>query len=87
MTKIVRARLVTVGEFKPGERVPESGVYRVTHDSRHRQPHEVTAVKGEGFPTCNGCGQHPRFRLVRSARHIGELVKIASGLWVKKPEF
>ena len=40
-------------EFKPGQIVPESGVYRITHDPIHADvPHEVTVIKGRRFPTC-----------------------------------
>ena len=30
-------------QFKPGEAVPHSGIYRVTHDPAHAQEHEVLA--------------------------------------------
>ena len=56
--------------YKPGDKVPASGIYKVVHDPRHAEEHEVTAVMGEPFPPCNGCGQHPRFTLVRAAHHI-----------------
>lgn len=57
-------------EFKPGEKVPHSGIYNVVHDRNHTQPHEVTCVYDEHFPPCNHCGQHPRFILVRKALHV-----------------
>ncbi len=57
-------------EHRPGERVPCSGIYRVVHDTRHSQPHEITCVKGEPFPPCNHCGHTPRFVLVRGASHV-----------------
>jgi hypothetical protein len=56
-------------EYKPGDTVPLSGIYRVTHDRVHVQPHEVTCIEGKKFPPCRDC-QHPRFVLVREARHI-----------------
>jgi hypothetical protein len=56
-------------EYKPGQEVPASGIYHVTHD-RHHPSHEVTCVKGHIFPPCNHCGQHPRFTLVRAAHHV-----------------
>lgn len=56
-------------EYKPGDEVPKSGIYRVTHDTSHAQPHEVTCVYGKRFPPCHGC-KHPRFVLVRAAQHI-----------------
>ena len=56
--------------YKPGDAVPNSGIYRVTHDKNHAAEHEVTVVYGKKFPPCNHCGQHPRFVLVRAAKHI-----------------
>jgi hypothetical protein len=56
-------------EFAPGDQVKNSGIYKVTHDKNHAQEHEVTCVAGKVFPPCRGC-QHPRFVLVRAARHI-----------------
>jgi hypothetical protein len=58
--------------FKPGDTCRQSGIYRVTHDSRHTQEHEVTCVNGKRFPPCNGCGHHPRFTLVYPAQHIDQ---------------
>lgn len=57
-------------EYKPGEKVPKSGIYRVRHDDNHAEEHEVTCVYDETFPPCNHCGRHPRFTLVRAATHI-----------------
>jgi CheY-like chemotaxis protein len=49
--------------FKPGERVPDTGVYHVFH-RRHRAAHESSLLQGEVFPNCNKCGDHVRFQLV-----------------------
>ncbi len=57
-------------QYKPGEKVPKSGIYRVVHDQEHDVSHEVTCVLGEPFPPCNGCGHGVRFTLVRAASHI-----------------
>lgn len=57
--------------YKPGDTVPESGIYKVTHDPKHAATHEVTCIEGKTFPPCKGC-DHPRFVLVRSAKHIKE---------------
>jgi len=57
-------------EFKPGDMVMKSGIYKVTHDG-HSPPHEVTCVMGEPFPPCNTCS-HPRFVLVRTAHHVAK---------------
>ena len=56
-------------EFKPGESVPSSGVYRVLHKA-HREEHDATLREGEQFPTCTVCYQEVRFRLVQSAKLI-----------------
>jgi hypothetical protein len=44
-------------EYKPGDVVPKSGVYRFVHDPElaHADPEEITAVEGELFPTCPHC--------------------------------
>jgi hypothetical protein len=55
--------------FKPGDDVPNSGIYRVVHDPKHAQEHEVTCISGKKFPPCRGCA-HPRFVLVKAALHI-----------------
>jgi hypothetical protein len=57
-------------EFKPGEKVPLSGIYKVVHDSDHAEEHEVTCVFGKKFPPCNHCSAHVRFVLVHGARHV-----------------
>lgn len=56
-------------EYKPGDIVPISGIYTVTHDKNHHENHEVTCVKGKKFPPCAGC-DHPRFKLKHAAEHI-----------------
>ena len=56
--------------FKPGETVPQSGIYDVLHDPAHEQKHQVTCVYGEPFPPCNHCGHKVRFRLAIAAIHI-----------------
>jgi hypothetical protein len=57
--------------FKPGEEVPESGVYSVRHQF-HRENHSATIFKGERFPACIHCGTTVRFVLFRRATRIME---------------
>ena len=61
-------------EFKPGDKVPTSGIYDVIHDKldgdEHAPPHEVTAIAGRVFPPCRGCHHGVRFRLQRPADHV-----------------
>ena len=62
--------MVSTGDiFKPDDVVPTSGIYRVLHDPKHAQEHEVTCISGKRFPPCGKC-PHPRFILVRAAHHI-----------------
>ena len=60
-------------EYKPGDVVPKSGVYRFVHDPDHAHPHgepeEINAVKGELFPTCRHCGEG-RGRIVDNAFNV-----------------
>ena len=57
-------------EFRPGEKVPHSGIYKVKHDRQHASANEVTCVFGKVFPKCKSCGQLARFKLVRKAQHV-----------------
>jgi YjzC-like protein len=60
-------------EFKPGEIVPQSGIYTITHDPAHADmPHEVTVIKGRRFPTCRHC-KGISFELAHAAKHVGEI--------------
>jgi hypothetical protein len=60
-------------EYKPGEIVPQSGIYTISHDPAHADmPHEVTVIKGRRFPTCRHC-EGVTFELVHAARHVGEI--------------
>jgi hypothetical protein len=43
-------------EFRPGEIVPQAGIYTITHDPAHAgMPHDVTVIKGRRFPSCRHC--------------------------------
>jgi hypothetical protein len=60
-------------EYRPGEIVPQSGVYRITHDPVHADmPHEVTVIKGRRFPTCRHC-KGIGFQLAHAAKHVSEV--------------
>jgi hypothetical protein len=55
--------------YRPGQKVPESGVYKVCHEL-HRPQHEATLVAGDLFPECQQCETAVRFQLLRAARFI-----------------
>ena len=56
--------------YKPGEKVPHSGIYRVEHDQGHRVSDEVTAISGGGFRPAPGCKSCVEFVLTHAAQHI-----------------
>lgn len=56
-------------EFRPGERIADSGVYLVVH-REHRPTHEATLIAENAFPECAHCGADVRFRLLRNASSI-----------------
>jgi hypothetical protein len=51
--------------FRPGDRVPITGVYTATH-YQHRLPHNVFAVADVPFPECRRCGKRVSFCLSQS---------------------
>jgi hypothetical protein len=53
--------------YKPGDRVPVSGIYRIEHN-RHRLMHEATLTKDMLFPLCRRCHAAVAFQLIRSAK-------------------
>jgi len=55
-------------KHRPGDLVPESGVYRVTHDA-HRLMHEATLLVGDRFPLCRQCRLSVRFELRRAVKN------------------
>jgi hypothetical protein len=58
-------------ESRPGEIVPQSGIYTITHDPAHAgMPHAVTVIKGRRFPTCRHC-RGITFELALAAKHVG----------------
>lgn len=61
---------VSKREHVPGDAVPYSGIYQVTHQQAHVPDHNVTCVSGRLFPRCAQCGSGVRFKLVKAARLI-----------------
>lgn len=57
--------------FKPGDDVPQSGLYLVLHE-KHRPDHEATLFQGEQFPACAQCDVAVRFRLLRAATPVAD---------------
>jgi hypothetical protein len=57
--------------FKPGEKAPQSGIYKVLH-YQHRLYHEVTILAGQSLPACRRCGNEVRFQLVSFASPVDE---------------
>jgi hypothetical protein len=55
--------------FHPGDEVPMSGIYKVTHRGHHHD-HEVTCLSGDQFPVCCQCREQVRFSLLIAAHAI-----------------
>jgi hypothetical protein len=55
--------------YRPGEKVPASGIYTTVHFN-HRDPHEVVAIQGEEFPPCRQCKTEVRFYAVHRLPHM-----------------
>jgi len=62
-------------KYQPGDLVPESGIYRVTHAS-HRLMHEATLLESTRFPLCRQCQRSVRFELRRAVKNP---TRISSG--------
>ena len=62
--------------YRPGEIVPETGIYRIDHD-QHRLMHEATLTRGMRFPLCRQCRDKVIFTLLRRIR--GEVLPFRSG--------
>ncbi|HEY7402929.1 MAG TPA: hypothetical protein VIB39_05370 [Candidatus Angelobacter sp.] len=60
-------------KYRPGEFVPASGVYRVTHDE-HRLMHEATLLGGDRFPLCRQCKRQVRFELRRAVANPNQII-------------
>ena len=58
---------VETQSYKPGDRVPASGIYRVEHGP-HRLMHLATLIVSTRFPTCKECSRAVRFYLVRTVK-------------------
>jgi hypothetical protein len=60
-------------EYKPGEIVPQFGIYTITHDPAHAGvPHELKVIKGRRFPTCRYC-KEVTFEVAHTAKHVSEI--------------
>lgn len=55
--------------YKPGQIVPDSGIYTAVHPM-HRPPHEVVAIRGEEFPPCRVCKDEVRFYVSSTVPHM-----------------
>jgi len=66
---LARDKMPEKKQFRCGEKILESGIYRVVHRN-HRLPHEVTLLRDQLFPKCTRCDDSVYFELVRSAPDI-----------------
>ena len=59
-------------QWKPGDAVPESGLYQVLHSRCTSNVREATFVIGQQLPPCRICGSRVRFQLKQAIPHISE---------------
>jgi hypothetical protein len=60
-------------QFKTGEVVPQSGIYRIDHRPPHsKMPEEITLVRGRWFPDCPVCHEII-FELVHPAADVRQV--------------
>lgn len=67
------------GPFRPGDRVPITGVYTASH-YQHRLPHDVFAMADDSFPECRRCGKRVSFLFSQSTTPINADLDFAEGL-------
>ena len=74
-------------KFKPGDKVPSTGIYRVEHAS-HRLMHETTLLEKGLFPRCRECHSQVRFQLIRPVNNRRVLPFRSSAILVdfREPE-
>lgn len=65
--EVKRTKHVSLRKFRPGDLVPEHGIYTVEHGS-HGLSHQATLAKDALFPRCRTCGSAVRFRLLRLSK-------------------
>jgi hypothetical protein len=58
--------------FRTGDKVIESGIYKVTH-LEHRLPHEVTLLKDAEFPRCSKCKEAVTFSVIALAPRLDKI--------------
>ena len=62
-----------VQQFKTGQVVPESGIYRIEHRPPHsKMPEEITLLRGRWFPDCPKCADIT-FQLVHPAADVRQV--------------
>ena len=69
----MKDKQILTKKYQPGELVPESGVYRVTHDE-HRLMHEAMLLAGSRFPLCKRCHRSVRFELRRAVKNPSQII-------------
>ena len=57
--------------YRSGQRVPQTGLYRVIH-YQHRLPHNAVMTEDDLFPQCNKCGLRVAFTLSQTANSLSD---------------
>jgi hypothetical protein len=65
-------KFIAQQQRKPGDIVPESGIYHVVHSRCSSEVREATFIVGQQLPPCRICGPRVRFQLKQAIPHISE---------------
>jgi hypothetical protein len=57
-------------KLRPGDLAPVTGIYMVTHEPRHREPHDAVIIRGEQLPVCRTCLTNASYEVVNAISHI-----------------
>ena len=55
--------------YRAGEKIPESGLYRVFH-AEHRTSHKAVLLQGQAFPRCKECSDDVHFELIMAVPEL-----------------
>jgi hypothetical protein len=57
-------------EYKLGDKVPKSRIYKVVHDFVHDEELRLRRSSASPSRLVKECGRHPRFTRIRAPHHI-----------------
>ena len=68
--KLAALKKVAEKNFRPGDVVPETGIYVILHQHNHDSRQELMLLSNAKFPRCRRCGDQVRFQLLRAVPYL-----------------